>query len=157
MAALSVVLVILFILICVLIIGIVLMQDPKGGGLAGVLGGAGASSAFGAKTADVVMKVTIGLGIVFFALSLLLGYYYRVEKVTTGPLPAQPLLPPIEATPVPGAAAAPAGVPAQPAPGAPAQAAPAGGASTTPSQPAPAQGTSGAAQEPAATPPGTAK
>jgi preprotein translocase subunit SecG len=67
------ILTVLFVLICPLIIAIVLMQDPKGGGLAGALGGAGGGSAFGAKTADVVMKTTVTLGIVFFLLSIALG------------------------------------------------------------------------------------
>lgn len=74
---------ILFIIICPLIIGIVLMQDPKGGGLAGALGGTGGGSAFGAKTADVVMKVTIVLGIVFFMLAL--GMSYAVKSTAEAP------------------------------------------------------------------------
>lgn len=64
---------VLFTIICPLIIFIILVQDPKGGGLAGVLGGAGGTAAFGAKTADVVMKTTVVLGIVFFLLALGLG------------------------------------------------------------------------------------
>jgi len=67
------ILTILFIVICPLIIFVVLVQDPKGGGLAGVLGGAGGTAAFGAKTADVVMKTTVALGILFFLLALGLG------------------------------------------------------------------------------------
>lgn len=77
------VLTVLFILICPLIVLIVLMQDPKGGGLAGVLGGAGGSSAFGAKTADVVMKVTVVLGIAFFLLSIVLGITLKGGKLGT--------------------------------------------------------------------------
>lgn len=73
---------ILFIIICPLIIFIVLVQDPKGGGLAGVLGGAGGTAAFGAKTADVVMKTTVVLGIVFFLLALGLGL--RLKEPTAG-------------------------------------------------------------------------
>ncbi|MHC4713078.1 MAG: preprotein translocase subunit SecG [Planctomycetota bacterium] len=74
---------ILFILICPLIIFIVLVQDPKGGGLAGVLGGAGGGSAFGAKTADVVMKTTVVLGIVFFLLAIALGLKLRQSGTIT--------------------------------------------------------------------------
>jgi len=88
---------VLFILICPLILFIVLIQDPKGGGLAGVLGGAGGGSAFGAKTADVVMKATVALGIVFFILALGLGL--ALKKPGTG---ARTTLSP-EAAPQPGA------------------------------------------------------
>ncbi|MCD6404234.1 MAG: preprotein translocase subunit SecG, partial [Planctomycetes bacterium] len=69
--------VILFVLICPLIVFIVLIQEPKGGGLAGVLGGAGGTSAFGAKTADVVMKTTVVLGVIYFFLALTLGIKLR--------------------------------------------------------------------------------
>lgn len=82
---------ILFVLICPLIIFIVLVQDPKGGGLAGVLGGAGGTSAFGAKTADVVMKVTIALGVVFFVLAIALGLKLKQTGTTTTSL--QPEIP----------------------------------------------------------------
>ncbi|QDS98896.1 preprotein translocase subunit SecG [Adhaeretor mobilis] len=39
---------------------LVLVQRGRGGGLAGALGGAGGSSAFGAKAGDVFTRITIG-------------------------------------------------------------------------------------------------
>jgi preprotein translocase subunit SecG len=44
-----------------LLIGIILIQRGKGGGLAGAFGGVGGSSAFGTKAGDVFTKITIGL------------------------------------------------------------------------------------------------
>lgn len=43
----------------VFLIGLILLQRGRGGGLTGALGGAGGQSAFGAKTGDVYTRVTI--------------------------------------------------------------------------------------------------
>ena len=75
---------ILFVVICPVLVFIVLSQDSKGGGLAGVLGGAGASSAFGAKTMDVILKTTIVLGILYFALAILLGMTLKSDNKAPG-------------------------------------------------------------------------
>ncbi len=42
-----------------ILIGLVLIQRGKGGGLAGAFGGAGGSSAFGSRAGDTFTKVTI--------------------------------------------------------------------------------------------------
>ena len=44
---------------------IVLIQRGKGGGLAGAFGGAGGSSAFGSRTADAFVKITLYLAAVW--------------------------------------------------------------------------------------------
>lgn len=49
----------LMIIAAIFLILLVLVQRGRGGGLAGVLGGAGGSSAFGAKAGDVFTKITI--------------------------------------------------------------------------------------------------
>jgi preprotein translocase subunit SecG len=120
---------ILFIIICPLMVAIVLIQEPKGGGLAGVLGGAGGASAFGAKTTDVVFKATIILGCLFFAIALMMGYMLHATEAQKPTIP--PLVPAGNAAaPAPvtkGAAPAPA-----PARGASAPAAPATAPGTAP-------------------------
>jgi len=129
---------VLFVLICPLLIFIVLVQDPKGGGLAGVLGGAGGGSAFGAKTADRVMQFTVILGVVFFAMALALGFKLRSEEALVPSLK--------EPAPIGAGAAAPGQTPAAApaeAPGAATPAAP----GTPPSAPA---GESAPATQPAA-------
>src|SRR5215208_1154581 len=42
-----------------LLIGLVLIQKGKGGGLAGAFGGSGGSSAFGSRAGDAFTKITI--------------------------------------------------------------------------------------------------
>ncbi len=61
---------VLFLLTGVLLILLVLIQKGRGGGLAGAFGGPGGHSAFGTKTADVLTKLTAGLGALFFLLSI---------------------------------------------------------------------------------------
>jgi preprotein translocase subunit SecG len=49
-------------IIAVLLIGVVLIQNSKGGGLAGEFGGSGATQMFGVqKTTDLLEKITWGL------------------------------------------------------------------------------------------------
>ena len=54
-------------LLAVFLILLVLVQRGRGGGLAGALGGAGGSSAFGAKAGDVFTKITIVTASVWIA------------------------------------------------------------------------------------------
>jgi preprotein translocase subunit SecG len=68
LAILNVVIVIL----TLFLIGIILIQRGKGGGLAGAFGGMGGSSAFGTKTGDVFTKITVGVAIAWILLSMLM-------------------------------------------------------------------------------------
>ncbi|MEO1437800.1 MAG: preprotein translocase subunit SecG [Bacteroidota bacterium] len=60
-------------MVCVLLMGVVLIQNPKGGGLDATFGGsAGANQMFGAaKTTDLIEKITWGLAITLFVLCLI--------------------------------------------------------------------------------------
>ena len=58
------------VLLCLFLILIVLLQRGKGGGLVGAFGGAGGSSAFGAKTSDVFVKITVWTAIIWFVTCL---------------------------------------------------------------------------------------
>lgn len=56
---------------CVLLTLVVLIQNPKGGGLNATFGGSGATQMFGAaKSTDFVEKVTWGLAISLFILCI---------------------------------------------------------------------------------------
>lgn len=68
-----------FILICVLMMLVILIQKPKGGGLSGAFGGAGgsASAAFGAKTGDVLTVITVGLFVAFLLCAMGLTWTVR--------------------------------------------------------------------------------
>ena len=60
------------VLLTLFLIGIILIQRGKGGGLAGAFGGMGGSSAFGTKTGDVFTKITVGVAIAWILLSMLM-------------------------------------------------------------------------------------
>lgn len=64
------------VLVCLLMVGVVLMQRPKNEGLGAAFGGGMTENIFGAQTTHVLQKFTVWLGIVFFALTLLLAVLY---------------------------------------------------------------------------------
>ena len=69
-----------FILVCVLLILIILLQKGRGGGLAGAFGGAGGYSAFGAKTGDYFTWMTIGLAALFIVVACLGVWFYVPDE-----------------------------------------------------------------------------
>lgn len=120
------------VLVCVLMVGVVLMQRPKNEGLGAAFGGGMTENIFGAQTTHVLQKFTVWLGIVFFALTLLLAILYakrgtgaetEIQKeLLSQPVPAaqttteaQAAATPVVATTEPVATEA-AEVPAAPAP-----------------------------------------
>jgi preprotein translocase subunit SecG len=69
-------LLIIHIVVAVLICIVILMQSAKGEGLSGAFGlGQGTTSFFGADTANVLVKITTVLAVVFMLTSLSLAYY----------------------------------------------------------------------------------
>jgi preprotein translocase subunit SecG len=116
---------VLFVLVCLILILVVLMQKGRGGGLSGAFGGGMASGLLGSKTGDFLTWVTIVLVTVFLFLAVLMARYYRPPvrygRTTTGqPMTGgQTATPP--ATPAEQPAApqpAPSNTGAQPTPGA---------------------------------------
>jgi preprotein translocase subunit SecG len=119
----------LFVLTCLFMMLIILIQKPKGGGLSGAFGGAGGSAqaAFGAKTGDLLTTITIGCFVAFLGLAIGLVYAIRddvtpkdpsvIPAVSTPEIPAEATTDP-DQTPsetdaaVEEAPAAPAEVPA---------------------------------------------
>jgi protein translocase SecG subunit len=67
---------VLFIITCVLLILVVLLQKGRGGGLGAALGGAG-SAAFGTKVGDMMTWVTIVLTSMFLLLAIGGALYFR--------------------------------------------------------------------------------
>ncbi|NQU74722.1 MAG: preprotein translocase subunit SecG [Planctomycetes bacterium] len=110
---------ILFVLICVLLIGVILLQKGRGGGLSGAFGGADGHSAFGSRTGDMFTWITVVLVAVFLILSVVTVKYFRPPQVSlqqapTGPPPAdyggtdaQPAAANVETQPVSTAAPSP--------------------------------------------------
>ncbi len=94
-----------FIVVCVLLILIVLLQKGRGGGLSGAFGGVGGHSAFGAKTGDVFTWLTVALAGLF----LLLGVLGNCVLI---PEPSPPVVPGQQSAPGGGTSGeAPAGQP----------------------------------------------
>lgn len=69
----------LFIVCCLSLILIILIQKGRGGGLSGAFGGAGAGGILGSKTGDFLTWVTIVLVGVFLTLAVIMGKFYRPE------------------------------------------------------------------------------
>ena len=63
---------VVIVILTLFLIGLILIQRGKGGGLAGAFGGMGGSSAFGTRTGDVFTKVTVGVAIAWILLSMLM-------------------------------------------------------------------------------------
>ena len=64
-----------FILICLMLIGIILIQSSKSGMGAGIAGNTALNSAFGSVEADkMLIKITTGLAILYMALAIVLSY-----------------------------------------------------------------------------------
>lgn len=65
------------VIVCMLLIGIILIQSGKGQGLAGAFGsfaGGAAHNLFGARTTDVLTKVTAYLALIFFISAFTLAF-----------------------------------------------------------------------------------
>src|SRR3954465_3596585 len=87
----------LFLLVCLFMILLILIQKGRGGGLASAFGGAGGNTAFGSKTGDVLTwttSVVFGVFLVLgITLNLLANYYHsqRVRPPTAAGIPTQSL------------------------------------------------------------------
>ena len=155
-------LLVIFVIVCLLMTVIILMQRPKQEGLGAAFGSGVTDQVFGARTTNVLQRGTVYLGSLFFVLSLALATLigYQNKKVTlkgatpptakseatapAAPAAAQPKslseeLP--AATPAPEATATPAPSPtpaveATPAPAPTAEAAPAPTGEAPPAPPA---------------------
>lgn len=75
--------------VSVVLIGIILLQRGRGGGLVGALSGLGGQSAFGTKAGDTFTKITIGIAAVWVLLAGIHGHVLRAkpENEKSGKLP----------------------------------------------------------------------
>ncbi len=88
MGILSVSLLVIFILACILLILMVIIQDSDADSLGGVFAG-GSGSAFGSRSTNVVIRFTYVLGAIFFVVSFCLAVLNKsnlgnVEKAAQG-------------------------------------------------------------------------
>jgi preprotein translocase subunit SecG len=68
---------VLFVICCIALVLIILIQKGKGGGLSGAFGGAMASGILGSKTGDFLTWVTIVLAGIVLSLGVVMGKYYK--------------------------------------------------------------------------------
>jgi preprotein translocase subunit SecG len=66
----------LFVLVALLMVLVILMQRPKSEGLGAAFGGAVTENIFGAQTTNVLVKFTVWLAGIFFALTFALSILY---------------------------------------------------------------------------------
>ena len=139
MHVLSILLTVIEVIVCLLLIGLVLIQRSKGEGLSTAFGGGMGESIFGANVGNVVTRTTVVLGLVFLVNTILLTMILTASRGSnTGSvmddvprrsaasdaaalpagLPPAPAATPLRSaplTPAPAAPSAPVSVPA-PAP-----------------------------------------
>ena len=71
------VLIFLFVLVCIMLVGIILLQSSKTGGMGGAIGGQSAmNEAFGGEGADkLLVRITGGLAFTFMFLAIMISLY----------------------------------------------------------------------------------
>lgn len=79
---------ILITLVCVLLMAVILIQNPKGGGIDSTFGGSGANQMLGAaKSTDFIEKLTWGLAITLFVLCIITAIMVTATEPGTQIIP----------------------------------------------------------------------
>ena len=74
-------------LVCILLMGVVLVQNPKGGGVDATFGGGASNQIFGAaKSTDFIEKATWGLFAVMIILCIIAALVASGMESSTGPI-----------------------------------------------------------------------
>lgn len=99
----------IYVLVCLILIGVILLQQGKGGDIASAFGGGGSQTAFGARSgATLLTRATSVLAVLFVVLSLALtAWGQRGGSSVVGGIDA-PAPQPLPVTPAPAATPAPA-------------------------------------------------
>jgi preprotein translocase subunit SecG len=80
MGAISIILLVSFVIVSIILVLVVMVQDDESNGMGGLLGGRG-TAAFGSHSAGVLTKTTCVLVVLFFVLSVALAMINRKPKV----------------------------------------------------------------------------
>jgi len=85
-------LLVIFVIVCLLMTLLILMQRPKQEGLGAAFGGGVTDQVFGARTTNVLQRGTVYLGSLFFilalALAILIGHQNKQAKLLEDKAPA---------------------------------------------------------------------
>jgi preprotein translocase subunit SecG len=119
--AMTILITIIHVIVCLFLIAVVLLQSGKSGDLAAAFGGQGSQTAFGPRgAASVLSRATTWSAIIFMLTSITLSIYAARRtgptSVFSGVKPAQTKSQPQNAAPAPAAPAAPPTVPQNQAP-----------------------------------------
>ena len=76
------ILTIVYFITCFILIIVVLMQEPKGGGLSSAFGGAGLDTAFGASIGRKMSSFTVWIAVFFIVLTVVLAIMTKSESDT---------------------------------------------------------------------------
>ena len=64
----------IFIFVCMMLMGIILLQSSKSGGMGTAMGGGAINTAFGGQGADkLLVRITSGLAVCFMGLAIIIG------------------------------------------------------------------------------------
>ena len=64
----------IFVIVCIMLMGIILLQSSKTGGMGTAMGGQAINTAFGGHGADkLLVRITSGLAVVFMVLAMIIG------------------------------------------------------------------------------------
>jgi len=111
---------VVYFIACAILIIIVLMQEPKGGGLSSAFGGSGLDTAFGASIGRKMSSFTVYLAVFFMVLTIVLAVLTRtVAESGTVEGVEQPVTPAAPAGEQPGKSAKPQTPPDKKVPQAP--------------------------------------
>ena len=107
-----------YVIVCVFMCLVVLMQRSKQEGLGAAFGGSMMSDTFGAQTSQVLVKATVWLAALFFIFSISLARLYSHKEAVAGRVSSvqQELMKPVAPVTAP---VTPAPAPVTPAPAAP--------------------------------------
>ena len=100
----------LLVMVTVALIGLILVQRGKGGGLAGAFGGGGVEQAFGTRATTLAQKATGVLAGIYLLLSILLGLSLGMGHTSAAaawPRPEAPVNAAPEKAPVPSVPSTP--------------------------------------------------
>ena len=134
----------LYVLSCLVLMIVILLQQGKGGDIANAFGGGASQAVFGARAgATVLTKVTSGLTVAFMMLALLLAVWgSRGTSSVVGGVAGPPQLPAAATAPIapaPAATTAPAPATSTTTPATEPAAAPATTPTSAPAEPPPAK------------------
>ena len=76
------ILVFLFVLVCLMLVGIILLQSSKTGGMGAAVGGQAMNEAFGGEGADkLLVRLTGGLAFTFMLLAIVIGWVGNPDSI----------------------------------------------------------------------------